>query len=246
MAITPVTAALMRDVLENIKVAPLQSRRVLSLGYPDLIMDRRLFARLFGEEAAAQAIVHPDSDSIIRWHGCQAITSEILESVHAFSLLGYELDIVDISQSRGTERILDLNYPAPADLDDRYALVLDGGTVEHVFNAAQAMFNIARWVTVGGYVIQSNPINYPNHGFYSLSPTFYFDFYESNGFEMQFFAVNANPAGEPHLIEVSPHTPIRDPIPPRSANILVALKREAREPIYPMQAKYRSNPNLKG
>ena len=73
--------------------------------------------------------------------------------------------IVDIVASREVERIVDLNYPLPSDLRDRFALVIDPGTIEHCFNCGQAQKNLAESVTLDGYIFTVGPLNMYNHGF---------------------------------------------------------------------------------
>ena len=68
------------------------------------------------------------------------------------------------------------------DLHRQFDLIIDPGTTEHCFNIAQAMKNIAEMTKVGGLIFHQIPGAYLNHGFYSVSPTFFLDFYSKNGF----------------------------------------------------------------
>ncbi len=101
-----------------------------------------------------------------------------------FRLLGCtDAAALDYSDAEGAEFIWDLNQPIPADLENRFDLVLDGGTLEHVFDTRQAFANVARLVKVGGRVVHMSPTcNYVNHGFYQFSPTLFFDYYSANRF----------------------------------------------------------------
>lgn len=62
-------------------------------------------------------------------------------------------------------------------------LVLDPGTIEHVFDIAQVMCNIVALLTKGGIVFHVNPVNWVGHGFHNLSPKFFHQFYAANGFD---------------------------------------------------------------
>lgn len=101
-----------------------------------------------------------------------------------FKLLGVmEVLGLDYSPHEGAEIVHDLNRPAPEQLQDRFDLIVDGGTTEHVFDVRQALMNIARMLRIGGRVIHICPANnWVNHGFYQFSPTLFYDYYGSNGF----------------------------------------------------------------
>ena len=63
--------------------------------------------------------------------------------------------------------------------------VINGGTLEHIFDVAKAMKNISDMVKPGGVVIHIVPFaGLANHGFYSFSPTFFLDYCEANSFDI--------------------------------------------------------------
>lgn len=101
-----------------------------------------------------------------------------------FKLLGVDqLQALDSSDYEKADIIHDLNQPVPADLHGRFPFILDGGTLEHVFDVRQALTNISNLLAVGGRVLHISPTNnYVNHGFYQLSPTLYYDYYGVNKF----------------------------------------------------------------
>ena len=54
-------------------------------------------------------------------------------------LLGVvDLTVIDYSSFEGANYIHDLNYPVSANLSGRFDLVIDGGTLEHIFNLPMA------------------------------------------------------------------------------------------------------------
>lgn len=101
-----------------------------------------------------------------------------------FKLLGVgSLSAIDISDYERADIIWDLNRPVPEALVGRFDLVLDGGTVEHVFDVAQAVRNVNRLLRPGGRAIHLSPTsNYIDHGYYQLSPIVFRDYYAANGF----------------------------------------------------------------
>jgi hypothetical protein len=86
--------------------------------------------------------------------------------------------------------IHDLNLPFPAELMNRFNLVIDPGTIEHIFDIKAALTNVVRCVRVGGVVIHQVPVYSYNGGYYSLNPNVMNDFYSSNGFgELKTFII---------------------------------------------------------
>lgn len=150
----------------------LPARRVLSLGYPDLVMSPAVFEEMTGHK------VGPGSADGAAWHG----KSEIPETLEAFKALGTEeFRAVDIVCTRGVEDIVDLN--AAQDLG-KWDLVIDPGTTEHCFNVGQALLNAANAVDAGGLIFHTPPMTMLNHGFYNFNPTLFHDFYGQNGWEI--------------------------------------------------------------
>ena len=88
-------------------------------------------------------------------------------------------DSMDISNYEGANLIYDLNNPI--DLGRTYDLVIDGGTLEHIFNVPIALENISSLLKVGGKIIHFSPANnHMGHGFYQFSPELFASFYSTN------------------------------------------------------------------
>ena len=220
-----------------------ESQTVLSLGYPDILALPEELAALFGAELLPAFEFRDDSSQIARWHGLPEST-RIVEAEHFLALLGYDLEVLDVVQARGGERVHDLNEPVPAQLHQRYALVIDPGTLEHCFNIAQAAKNLAEMVALGGCVFHGNPLNMFNHGFYNLNPTWYHDFYVANGFTVQLVEGVAQPTRQLTRFEV-PLTGRFTGVPPESS-LYVLARRDTDRPVHwPTQTKYVKNPTLK-
>lgn len=232
MALNP---AMMKALCERI----IPGARVAAMGYPDLDYPKREIEKLLGAKIY-QLKYREDSEAICKRHGLAP--QKIPDAASLFGLLGATLDVFDIVENRGGEIICDLNYPLDEKHAQKYDFVLDVGTLEHCFNIAQAAVNMAGLVKEDGTIFHENPFLMGNHGFYSLNPTFYADFYAANGFNLLF-------------CQMVSRTEMSTNIPPTGrflwergdTNILAYARRDAILPfVYPTQAKYRNAPDLLG
>jgi hypothetical protein len=94
------------------------------------------------------------------------------------------LHSVDYSPYEKASHIFDMNLPAPGEMTGAYTTVIDGGSLEHVFNFPQAIANCMNMVAVGGHFIGLSPANnFFGHGFYQFSAELFFRIFEpANGF----------------------------------------------------------------
>lgn len=105
-----------------------------------------------------------------------------------FRLLGAkDIIAVDFSDFEGAQILHDMNYPIPNSLIDSFDLVLDGGTLEHIFNLSTSLRNAAQMVRPNGWFIsltQTN--NFCGHGFYQFSPELFYRFFcLKNGYKTE-------------------------------------------------------------
>lgn len=108
------------------------------------------------------------SDPLLRFLGAEHIVS------------------VDASSYEGASVVHDMNSPIPESLSNAFSVVIDGGTLEHVFNFPVAITNCMKMVQVGGHLLLMTPANnFMGHGFYQFSPELFFRiFSQENGFEI--------------------------------------------------------------
>ncbi len=97
-----------------------------------------------------------------------------------------EIHSFDISDYQKSTYIHDMNQPIPDCFKYKYSTVLDGGSLEHIFNFPVAIKNCMEMVSVGGHFIGITPgNNYMGHGFFQFSPELYFSIFTAeNGYEM--------------------------------------------------------------
>jgi hypothetical protein len=159
-----------------------------------------------------------------------------LSDVHALDCSGYE----------GADIVWDLNKPVPPSLHERFALIVDGGTLEHVFDVRQSLASVVSMLRSGGRVVHISPANnFTNHGFYQFSPTLFFDYYGANRFvDLRCFVAEHRM----HLAEERPWTffeitPMTDRMTSRRPLNVVFVAQKGtdvpRDPVSPQQGLYR-------
>jgi SAM-dependent methyltransferase len=100
-----------------------------------------------------------------------------------FQSIGFEkISALDYSDFEGAEYIFNLNsHELPEALREQFDVVINHGTMEHVFHIPNCLANIHNMLRIGGRVIHSSPSsNFMDHGFYMFSPTFFYDYYSAN------------------------------------------------------------------
>lgn len=119
--------------------------------------------------------------------GCsRAECEDPVDDVTLFQSLGFDrIESIDFSDFENPTHVHDFNLPVPVQFHKQYDVVYDGGTLEHIFNIPQSLRNVFDLLKVGGHVIHASPSsNHVDHGFYMFSPTLFYDYYLSNGFEI--------------------------------------------------------------
>ncbi len=164
-----------------------------------------------------------------------------------FELLGAgEVVSFDASGYEGATVVHDMNQPIGEEYREAFTAVIDGGTLEHVFNAPLALASALAMVRVGGHFLSITcGNNLLGHGFYQFSPEFFYQtLTPSNGFDEarvllalpeaeppEFYAV-ASPAKLGRRVQLVNDQPVY---------ILALARRVAAGPIFadhPQQSDY--------
>ena len=119
--------------------------------------------------------------------------SELLKSNNGFAepflqLLGAkETDSVDASTYEAATLIHDMNLPLPDIHKNKYDAVIDGGSLEHIFNFPTAIKNCMEMLKPGGHFLSITPTNnFWGHGFYQFNPELFFRVLSpDNGFKVE-------------------------------------------------------------
>jgi len=149
---------------------------------------------------------------------------------------------MDASNYEGAAIIHDMNEPVDEKYHGTFDTVIDGGTLEHVFNFPVAIRNCMQMVKVGGQLILMTPWhNFPGHGFYQFSPELIHNTLSiDSGYSIEKMLIVAgkswysvkNPSELKNRIEIS----TRDPI-----LLYVTARRIAECPVlssWPQQSDY--------
>ena len=98
-----------------------------------------------------------------------------------------EIVSFDASDFEGATYIHDFNLPLDKKFSRRFSVVLDGGSLEHIFNFPQAIANCMEMTDVGGHFVGITPTNnFLGHGFYQFSPELFFRIFSPrNGFALR-------------------------------------------------------------
>ena len=225
---------MMAPLFSLVKQVSKKGDKLLAFGYPDALITPQELVRLVGNK---QPKYREDSEEIAGWH---SFKGRIPETKSLFKLIGVEMTAIDIHPSRDCERIVDLNGELPNSFYHKFNIVLDAGTCEHCFNIGSAFKCAMDAVKVGGYVIHENPLTMPNHGFYSVQPTAYYDFYTQNGFE----PLLIQGATRDSSFNVPAYQRFNGA--PENATTVAVFRRKTKQPFkWPTQSKYLGNPELK-
>jgi len=103
-----------------------------------------------------------------------------------------EFNSIDASRYEGAQIIHNLNAELPGELHQRFSCLIDGGTLEHVFDIRQSLKNCMQMVKVGGHLIICQMANNcMGHGFYQFSPEFFYcALTPENGYRVKFMALS--------------------------------------------------------
>lgn len=161
----------------------------LCLGRQNLNVDQTVgndILRRYMDEEAASKMPWGErySEKLLQFLGATTVTS------------------LDYSNYEGAELVSDLNKPVPPEFHDRFDCIIDGGTIEHVYNVPMAFENVSAMLRVGGvFILVDAANNQLGHGMYQFSPELlYSAFSEANGFNivsMEIYELNGHPAGLP-------------------------------------------------
>ncbi len=160
--------------------------RILTLGRQDIWFSYDLLQKMAAEFDAK--LSKPGDISLS--HKKRFATKGYISDDCLFKSLGFsESKALDVSNYESAHYIFDLNNAeVPKQLFKTFDVIIDGGTIEHIFHIPNTLNNIYKMLRQGGRIIHICPSsNHIDHGFYMFSPTLLWDFYETNKFDINNF-----------------------------------------------------------
>jgi SAM-dependent methyltransferase len=123
--------------------------------------------------------IESDRSTVNRLPGYGALATD--RSI--FRALGIDsVKALDVSAYEGAEIVHDLNRPIPDTLRECADFIVDGSTLDNVFDPASALRNYARLLRPGGRLVMVNAMN-TREGCYTICPAdWYLDYFVANGF----------------------------------------------------------------
>jgi hypothetical protein len=129
--------------------------------------------------ARATGVPEPDWNTFATDGYCEDFLRQFLgaETITSFDASSYQAATV----------VHDFNRPIPPQFKNSFDAVIDGGTMEHIFDVRQVLENYMNLAKVGGSIfICTNANNLCGHGFYQFSSEFFYRvFSEANGFRVE-------------------------------------------------------------
>ena len=155
-------------------------------------------------------------------------------------------DSVDASDYGGATHTFDLNQGLPESMQGQYDAVIDGGTLEHVFNFPTALREAMEAVKEGGRLyIMTQCNNAMGHGLYQFSPELYYRvFSPENGFAVEHMFIAEGSFGKVPWHSVADPKEVRrrvEMVNDVQTYLLVTARRVASVPIFtswPQQSDY--------
>jgi hypothetical protein len=210
---------------------------VATLGRLNLFIDLRSLGAVFREHG-----VNCTESDIRRMRTASGgYSEEFLRHLGARDIMS-----IDASTYESASFVHDMNLPIDNELKQKFSVVIDGGTLEHVFNFPVAIRNCMEMLKVGGHFFsQTMANNFMGHGFYQFSPElFYRVFSPENGFRIHRAVVFESRIGNPKWYEAADPKQIGERVElinGRQTYLMVHAERIADVPIFavpPQQADY--------
>jgi hypothetical protein len=164
--------------------------RTLTVGRQKLVVDAPALMRVFARHD--RPLTRTQAQRIVTEQ--RGFAEVLLQTLGA-----QEVDSLDASDFEGATTVHDMNRPVPRDLEGRFSVVLDSGSLEHIFNFPTSIRNCMTMTAVGGHLVLITPANNQlGHGFYQFSPELFFRVLApENGFVIEHMLLKGSLWGTP-------------------------------------------------
>ena len=125
-----------------------------------------------------------------------------------FQAMGFS-EYVDVDVNDLARRNIDLTQPLPEDCRQAADMVVDSGTLEHIFELPTALRNMNRLLKPGGVIMHLTPVTFFDHGFINVNPTLFGSFYKANGYTQLFMTFQITVHNPLRIPRISPWMPVK-------------------------------------
>jgi SAM-dependent methyltransferase len=154
---------------------------ILSIGRQTIFFSPEQAAALVERELGAAAVRRTDLEIDTQTRGSgrgRFVTDRSFYSL--FSEADYKC--LDVSGYEGADLVADLCQPLPASIDARFDFIIDGSTLDNVFDPATAIRNLTRLLKPGGRIFQTNHAARRHNVYVGFSLSWFHDYYAINDF----------------------------------------------------------------
>ncbi|OBK74418.1 hypothetical protein [Mycobacterium sp. 1274761.0] len=146
---------------------------------------------------------------------------------------------LDCSDFEQCDIVHDMNRPIESSLHQTFDVVIDGGSLEHIFNFPVAVANCMNLVKEGGSLFVFTPANnHMGHGFYQFSPELFFRIFDGKyGFQIHDVLLESRPYPSEELSHRSWCYSVTDPVKVQNRVTLVS-RRPAQMLVHAVKTKH--------
>jgi SAM-dependent methyltransferase len=156
---------------------------LLTIGRQTIFMTRQQALALVEHELGVKSPVQADSlevDVATR----ASTKGEYISDKSFFSLFSdARYHCLDVSNYEGADIVANLCEPLPAHLEGRFDFIVDGSTLDNVFDPAAAIRNLAKLLRPGGRIVQINHAARLHYVYVGFALSWFHDYYAINAFE---------------------------------------------------------------
>lgn len=166
----------------------------------------------------------------------------IVKIIYDLFIQPWEVQSIDMHGTPDAQK-MDLNRPMMT--SEPFDVVYNHGTAEHIFNIANVFKIMHDACKVGGLMIHESPFTgWPDHGFFTLQPTLFYDLSAANDYDIRYMAIEH--IGHKLLRPVESREEIHELVKagelPNNAMLYVAIRKTTDEPFkIPTQGVYSNN-----
>ena len=165
------------------------------------------------------------------------ISSEKLESFKTFEEILHEYGFNDVKTidffDQRADYLHDMNKPIDSTMKGQFSVIIENGSIEHVFDTKQCLWNLFDMLKVGGHLLLTVPCKgFFDHGLHTFSPECLIQACQVNGLDVRLVKYSSTDGLE-----------VENPDLPDNTLVWIAAKKvnEIEEFTIPQQGRWEKN-----